>query len=61
MSQENKRNGVTKRHADPAGALAGKLGGWRAGLLYRARKEQNPLIQRLAHEHKESLLELLNG
>jgi hypothetical protein len=28
--------------------------------LFRARKEQNPLIQRLAHEHRESLLELLN-
>lgn len=48
------------RYPDPAGALAQELGGWRAGLLFRARKEQNPLIQKLAHEHRESLLELLN-
>ncbi len=48
------------RYPDPAGALAQELGGWRAGLLYRARKEQNGLIQKLAHQHRESLLELLN-
>ncbi|WP_245393719.1 hypothetical protein [Allomeiothermus silvanus] len=53
---------MTKRYAypDPAGALAQELGGWRAGLLFRARKEQNPLIQKLARQHRESLLELLN-
>ncbi|GIW31536.1 MAG: hypothetical protein KatS3mg071_1710 [Meiothermus sp.] len=60
VSQENKRNKAGSRYPDPAGSLAQELGGWRAGLLYRARKEQNPLIQRLAHEHRESLLELLN-
>lgn len=48
------------RYTDPAGLLAQELGGWRAGLLYRARKEQNGLIQKLAHQHRESLLELLN-
>lgn len=48
------------RYPDPAGVLAQELGGWRAGLLFRARKEQNPLIQKLAHQHRESLLELLN-
>jgi hypothetical protein len=62
MSPGNTRNQGTKRphYPDPAGALAQELGGWRAGLLYRARKEQNALIQRLAHQHKETLLELLN-
>lgn len=62
MSQGKRKNPVTKRHAypDPAGALAQELGGWRAGLLFRARKEQNPLIQKLAQQHRESLLELLN-
>lgn len=48
------------RYPDPAGALAQELGGWRAGLLFRARKEQNGLIQKLAHQHRDSLLELLN-
>lgn len=53
---------MTKRHtpSDPAGALAASLGGWRAGLIYRARREQNALIQGLAHGHRESLIELLN-
>ena len=60
VSQENKRNKAGPHYPDPAGALAQALGGWRAGLLYRARKEQNPLIQRLAQQHKEALLELLN-
>ncbi|RIH90112.1 hypothetical protein Mlute_00034 [Meiothermus luteus] len=60
VSQENKRNKAGSRYPDPAGSLAQELGGWRAGLLYRARKEQNALIQRLAQQHKESLLELLN-
>jgi len=60
VSQENKRNKAGPHYPDPAGALAQELGGWRAGLLYRARKEQNALIQRLAHQHKETLLELLN-
>ncbi|ADH62490.1 hypothetical protein Mesil_0561 [Allomeiothermus silvanus DSM 9946] len=62
MSQRKRQNPVTKRYAypDPAGALAQELGGWRAGLLFRARKEQNPLIQKLARQHRESLLELLN-
>ncbi|MCL6531641.1 MAG: hypothetical protein K6T70_16235 [Meiothermus ruber] len=60
MSQENKRNKTSPRYPDPAGALAQALGGWRAGLLYRARKEQNALIQRLAQQHKETLLELFN-
>lgn len=62
MSQGKEGNRGTKcpRYTDPAGALAQELGGWRAGLLYRARKEQNALIQRLAQEHRESLLELLN-
>lgn len=62
VSREKRENPRTKRPAypDPAGALAQELGGWRAGLLFRARKEQNPLIQKLAHEHRESLLELLN-
>lgn len=62
LSEANPRNKRTKRPAypDPAGALAQELGGWRAGLLFRARREQNPLIQKLAHGHKESLLELLN-
>jgi hypothetical protein len=57
-----RRNEGTERsrYPDPAGVLAQELGGWRAGLLYRARKEQNPLIQKLAHQHRESLLELLN-
>lgn len=57
-----RRNKGTKRPAptDPAGALAASLGGWRAGLIYRARKEQNALIQKLSHGHRESLLELLN-
>lgn len=62
VSPEIPRKKGTKRprYPDPAGALAQELGGWRAGLLFRARKEQNPLIQKLAHEHRESLLELLN-
>jgi hypothetical protein len=62
MSQGKEGNRGTKcpRYTDPAGALAQELGGWRAGLLYRARKEHNALIQRLAQEHRESLLELLN-
>ncbi len=62
MSPGKKGNQGTERprYTDPAGALAQELGGWRAGLLYRARKEQNPLIQKLAHQHRESLLELLN-
>lgn len=60
VSQKNQRNKAGPRYPDPAGALAQELGGWRAGLLYRARKEQNALIQRLAHQHRESLLELLN-
>jgi len=60
VSQENQRNKAGPRYPDPAGALAQALGGWRAGLLYRARKEQNPLIQRLAQQHKETLLELFN-
>lgn len=62
MSPGKRGNPGTERprYTDPAGALAQELGGWRAGLLYRARKEQNPLIQKLAHEHRESLLELLN-
>ena len=62
VSPGNTGNQGTKRppYPDPAGALAQALGGWRAGLLYRARKEQNPLIQRLAQQHKETLLELFN-
>lgn len=62
VSRGKHENPGTKRYAypDPAGALAQELGGWRAGLLFRARREQNPLIQKLAHEHRESLIELLN-
>lgn len=62
VSREKRENPRTKRPAypDPAGALAQELGGWRAGLLFRARREQNPLIQKLARQHRESLLELLN-
>lgn len=62
MSQRIAGNAVTKRHApsDPAGALAASLGGWRAGLIYRARREQNVLIQKLAHGHRDVLLEMLN-
>lgn len=55
-----KRENPGTAYPDPAGALAQELGGWRAGLLFRARREQNPLIQKLAHRHRESLLELLN-
>lgn len=62
VSRGKRENPGTKRYAypDPAGALAQELGGWRAGLLFRARREQNPLIQKLARQHRESLLELLN-
>ena len=62
MSHEIAENSVTECHTptDPAGALAASLGGWRAGLIYRARKEQNTLIQKLAHSHRETLIELLN-
>jgi hypothetical protein len=62
MSPAIQRKKGTKcpTYPDPAGALAQELGGWRAGLLFRARKEQNGRIQGLVHHHKGVLLELLN-
>lgn len=57
---ERKKRTKCPAYPDPAGALAQELGGWRAGLLFRARKEQNTRIQELVHRHKETLLELLN-
>ncbi|MDM7324101.1 MAG: hypothetical protein P3W93_003730 [Thermus sp.] len=45
---------------DPAGAIAERLKGWRAGLIWRARKEKNPTIQRLAHAYPGVLSALLD-
>lgn len=58
--ERRKTRGPSVRYPDPAGALAQELGGWRANLLYRARREENRVIQELAHCHRNVLLAFLN-